>query len=116
MNKTGRNKKISVSESRRKLYAKYGLEYLLKGKRKHEHVNDFPSLHVATSVSATSDSIPGSCYKKSLDDYKWKRNRETKEAIEQAEKKKKMIAIPYNKGAYQYITEETHLPSLGKKT
>jgi hypothetical protein len=33
-------------------------------------------------------------------------------AREEAEKRKSRIAIPYDKGAYQYITDETDLKDL----
>lgn len=63
-----------------------------------------------------SDSIPGPAYKKSVDDYKWKRDREeSKETIEEIERKKKRIAPAYNKGGYAYISDETDPTTLGRK-
>jgi hypothetical protein len=66
--------------------------------------------------SNTTNTIPGNCYKRSIDDYKWKRGvAETKETAQEIEAKAKRIAPLYNKGAAQYITPETDLKSLGKK-
>lgn len=51
---------------------------------------------------------------KLLDDYE---NREDK-ALQEKERKKKRVAIPFNKGAYQYLTDdqvESELKHLGKK-
>jgi len=63
-----------------------------------------------------SNSIPGNCYKRSIDDYKWKRGVvESKETATEIEAKSKRIAPLWNKGAAQYITPETDLESLGKK-
>ena len=63
-----------------------------------------------------SNAIPGNCYKRSIDDYKWKRGvTESKETAAEIEAKAKRIAPLYNKGPAAYITPETDLLSLGKK-
>lgn len=63
-----------------------------------------------------SHTIPGNCYKKSVDDYKWKRGKtETKETAQEIEAKAKRVAPLYNKGAAQYITPETDIETLGRK-
>lgn len=66
----------------------------------------------------TSDKIPMGvvCSKKSIDDWKWKKNiEETNATILEIERKKKRIAILFNKGAYQYITDDNNSLTLGKK-
>jgi len=62
------------------------------------------------------NSIPSNGFKKSIDDYKWKRTaQESTEVIREAEKKKSRIAPYINKGAYMYITDEEDKKSLGRK-
>lgn len=76
---------------------------------------EFPDLSVSRSVPI-SNSIPANGFRKSMDDYKWRKNiKETQEAIQSAELKKKQIAPLYNKGPLMYITNGTDNTSLGKK-
>lgn len=64
----------------------------------------------------TSDTIPGPAFKKSVDDYKWKRDREEKrETILEIERKKTRIAPGWNKGGYTYISDNTDPTTLGRK-
>lgn len=46
--------------------------------------------------------------------YKGDMERREREAQKEIERKKKRIAPAYNKGAYQYITDETNPTDLGK--
>jgi len=65
----------------------------------------------------TSDLIPPGviCAKKSIDDWKWKKNiTEKPETVEEIERKKKRVAIAYNKGSYQYITDNDDTTAIGK--
>lgn len=73
-------------------------------------------LSIPTNVTApTSDTI-GSGYKRTIDDYKWRRGTPEKEStIKEIEAKKGRIAPAYNKGAYQYVTENAEPSSLGRK-
>lgn len=55
-------------------------------------------------------------FKKSVDDYKWKRNRaESSETTKEIERKKTRIAPAWNKGATMYITDDTDPTTLGRK-
>ena len=65
----------------------------------------------------TSDAIPGGGgYKKSVEDYKWRRDSEESRAtIEEIERKKKCLAPLYSKGAVQYVTAGTDPRYIGKK-
>lgn len=55
-------------------------------------------------------------FKKSVDDWKWKRGREeSAETIKEIEKKKSRIAPAWNKGANQYITDGDDPKTLGRK-
>lgn len=68
-------------------------------------------------VAQTSDTVPtGGGWKRSVDDYRWKRSVvESTETIVEIEKKKSRIAPQCNKGAYSYVTESTDLTSISKK-
>lgn len=63
-----------------------------------------------------SNTIPGPAFKSSVDDYKWKRDREEKrETILEIERKKQRVAPLYSKGAVQYISPKEDLTLMGKK-
>lgn len=71
---------------------------------------------VAISNIQLSNSIPGPTFKKSIDDYKWKRDREeTEKTILEIERKKTRIAPAFNKGNYTYISDATDPTTLGRK-
>lgn len=77
---------------------------------------NFADLTVESRAAAVSNSIPANGYKKSIDDYKWKRDREeSAEAIAAAEEKRKRIAPAFNKGPVMYITDDADAASLGRK-
>lgn len=65
----------------------------------------------------TSDSIPGGGgFKKSVEDYKWKKDREeSASTIKEIEHKKSRLAPAFNKGAVQYVTDGTDPRYIGKK-
>lgn len=65
----------------------------------------------------TSDLIPGAGgYKKSVDDYKWRRDVEESAAtIAEIERKKSRVAPLYSKGATQYITDGADPKTIGRK-
>lgn len=79
----------------------------------------FPNLKVENfeNVGTLSDDIPGAGgYKRSVDDYKWKRDIvESVSTIAEIEKKKMRVAPAYNKGATQYITDGADPKTLGRK-
>jgi len=77
---------------------------------------DTPIYYRETNLPPVSNSIPGGGYKKSIDDYKWKRGKEeSTQAIVEIEKKKRRIAPAYNKGANQYISDGADIKTLGRK-
>jgi hypothetical protein len=67
------------------------------------------------NVAPVSNDIPGACFKRSIDDYKWKGRQESKETIAEIERKKLRVAPAYNKGSTQYITEGADPKTLGRK-
>lgn len=77
---------------------------------------NWSDLTVHSNAAPLSNTIPGSGAKRSLDDYKWKKDvQENPEAIAEAEKKKTRIAPAYNKGPLMYITDDADTKSLGRK-
>jgi len=85
--------------------------------KRRRPVVDFPDLKVEnTNVASLSDAIPANGFKRSVDDWKWKRDRgETAETIAEIERKKKQVAPAFNKGATMYVTEGMDPASLGRK-
>ena len=83
----------------------------------------FDSINLGSSPSPASNLPPltnnipvGGGFKRSIEDFRWKTGLSEKlETINAIEKKKKMIAPIYNKGALQYIGENADLTTLGKK-
>ena len=76
------------------------------------------SLEVESNAAPMSNTIPGGVAAKrdKLTDHKWKRGAEESAATVKAiEDKAKRIAPAYNKGAVQYITDETDAKYLGRK-
>ena len=76
------------------------------------------SLAVESNAAPLSNTIPGGVAAKRdiRTDHKWKRDHEEKpETIEAIEKKAMRVAPAYNKGAVQYITDETDAKYLGRK-
>lgn len=65
----------------------------------------------------TSDRIPGGGgFKRSVEDYKWKKDQEESAAtIKEIERKKTRLVPAYNKGAVQYVTDGTDPRYIGKK-
>ena len=77
---------------------------------------NWQDLSVKDSSVSASNSIPGNGFKKSVDDYRWKKGREeTPETIKETERKKSRVAPAYNKGPAMYITEDADITSLGRK-
>ena len=80
-------------------------------------INNMPDLSCESKAAPLSNNIHTSGgFKKSVDDYKWKKDKvETAETIKEIERKKTRVAPAYNKGATMYITDETDPVSLGRK-
>jgi len=76
------------------------------------------SLEVESNAAPMSNTIPGGIAAKrdKLNDHKWKRGAEESAATVKAiEDKAKRLAPAFNKGAVQYITDETDAKYLGRK-
>lgn len=85
-------------------------------KIKTRHICDFPDLSVK-SMPPTSDNLyTNGGFKRTVDDWKWKRDRqETPETIKELNRKKERTAPIWNKGGYQYITDGEDTKTLGRK-
>lgn len=98
-----------------KLLKKIGYYDYKKLPKKKRYKVDFPDLKTEENYPL-SNAFMNSGFKKSIDDYKWKKDKnESIETIKEIEKKKERIAPAYSKGAYQYITNETNLTDIGRK-
>jgi len=74
--------------------------------KRNEHVNFVSRTHHGPATTGTSIEKPryeGELLEREL------------EALKEIEKKKKRVAIAYNKGAYQYITDDCDPKTIGKK-
>ena len=95
------------------LLERVGYHKPTKSKKKFSY-----SLAVESNAAPLSNTIPGGIAAKrdKLTDHKWKRGAEESAATVKAiEEKAKRIAPAYNKGAVQYITDETDAKHLGRK-
>jgi hypothetical protein len=104
-------KSIRLREERKQMFAS-----VLKG-RKAKFINNMSDLTVEnTNVAPLSNAIPANGYKRSVDDWKWKRDRvESAETVKEIERKKTRIAPLWNKGATMFISDQTDPASLGRK-
>lgn len=85
-----------------------------KARKKLSNMPDLSCESKAAPLSNNLHSKGG--FKKSVDDWKWRRDREeSAETIKEIERKKTRVAPAYNKGATMYITDETDPVSLGRK-
>lgn len=102
-------KMLRLREERKAYFAS-----VLKGSRKERPIN-LPEPLPRKELPPLSNSV-GNGFKRSVDDYKWKRDREESAAtIKEIERKKTRIAPAYNKGAVQYLTEGTDPATIGRK-
>lgn len=102
-------KTLRLREERKSYFAS-----VLKGSAKERPIN-LPEPMIKKSLPPLSNSV-GNGFKRSVDDYKWKRDREESVATAKAiEEKKKRLAPIYSKGPVQYLTEGTDPNTLGKK-
>jgi hypothetical protein len=86
------------------------------GNKKFVRPNNMPDLSCESNAAPASNTIPGYGFKRSVDDWKWKRDRgESVETIKEIERKKTRVAPAYNKGATQYITDGADIKTLGRK-
>jgi hypothetical protein len=107
---------LQAQEDHRKFLASKGVKPVKRGTKLRGSSSNLSDLSVPVKTSATSDTIPGYGFKKSVDDYKWKAgSTEKPEVIAAAEEKKKRVAPAYNKGPVMYVTDAAELNSLGRK-
>jgi hypothetical protein len=118
---SGRKKK---SKSKKALKAALEHQKFLEsvgytGKRKNvDRSYNMPNLEVENhaDVSDLSNSIPAGGFRRSIDDYKWRRgSSESAGTIAEIERKKSRIAPLWNKGSTMYITDAEDPTTLGKK-
>ena len=78
--------------------------------------NQFPDLSVETA-SKTSDNLHvNGGFKRTIDDYKWRKDQfEDRATIKAIERKKTRIAPLYNKGPAAYICDGEDLTTMGRK-
>lgn len=102
-------KTLRMREERKAYFAA-----ILKGSAKERPLN-LPEPLERKSLPPLSNSV-GNGFKKSVDDYKWKRGCEESAAtIAEIERKKTRVAPAYNKGAVQYLTDGTDPATIGRK-
>lgn len=104
------SKKVLRMREERKAY----FSAVLKNSAKERPIN-LPEPMQRKTLPPLSNSV-GNGFKRSVDDYKWKRDREESVATAKAiEEKKKRLAPIANKTGYQYITDGADVETLGKK-
>ena len=116
-------KSIPQSESLRKAKTEHARFLMSMGisapksrKKRLNNPDNMPSNVLRSNNIPLSNTIPQNGFKKSIDDYKWKRGfDEKKEVIAETERKKKRVAPYTNKGAYMFVTDADDAKSLGKK-
>jgi hypothetical protein len=102
-------KQLRLREERKAYFAS-----LLKDSRKERFIN-LPEPLPRKELPPLSNSV-GNGFKRSVDDYKWKRDREESVAtIKEIERKKTRVAPAFNKGAVQYLTDGTDPATIGRK-
>lgn len=102
-------KTLRMREERKAYFAA-----ILKGSAKERPLN-LPEPLERKSLPPLSNAV-GNGFKRSVDDYKWKREREESVAtIKAIEEKKKRLAPSFNKGPVQYITDGADVETLGRK-
>lgn len=83
---------------------------------KIDRPNYFPEKYEDTNPHRLSNSIPGNGYKRTVDDFRWRRTRSESDATaREIERKKKQVAPGFNKGPTMFITEGMDPASLGRK-
>ena len=107
-------KKPSAKTLRLREERKAYFKSILKDKPRKERTLNIPEREVKPGLPL-SNSV-GNGFKRSVDDYKWKRDREESAATAKAiEAKKKRLAPVANKAGYQYITDGADVQTLGRK-
>lgn len=114
--KQRKSKSFTKAQSEHRAFlAKHGIQST-GGKKPTGRSEYFSDLSVVSGCAPVSNAIPGSGFKRSIDDYKWKKDREeSAEAIAAAEEKRKRVAVTYNKGPFMLLCESDDLTLIGKK-
>ena len=104
-------KSVRLQQERKDFFA------AILSNKKIKRPSNMPDLSCESKAAPLSNNIHTSGgFKKSVDDYKWKKDKvESAETIKEIERKKTRIAPGWNKGATMYITDETDPVSLGRK-
>ena len=104
------SKKVLRLREERKVF----FSAILKDKPRKERTLNIPEREVK-KLPPLSNSV-GNGFKRSVEDYKWKRDREeTVATVKAIEEKKKRLAPIANKTGYQYITDGADVETLGRK-
>ena len=104
------SKKVLRLREERKVF----FSAILNGSRKERPIN-LPEPLPRKELPPLSNSV-GNGFKRSVEDYKWKRDREeTVATIKEIERKKTRVSPAYNKGAVQYLTDGTDPATIGRK-
>jgi hypothetical protein len=112
-NSSGR-KKPTAKTLRLREERKAYFSAILKDSAKERPFN-LPEPMERKSLPPLSNSV-GNGFKRSVEDYKWKRDREeTVATIKEIERKKTRVAPSWNKGAIQYLTDDTDPATIGRK-
>ena len=107
-------KKPSAKTLRLREERKAYFKSILKDSSKERPIN-MPEPLPKRELAPLSNSV-GNGFKRSVEDYKWKRDREESAAtIREIEKKKNRLAPVANKTGYQYITDGADVETLGRK-
>lgn len=107
-------KKPSAKVTRLREERKAYFAAILNGSRKERYIN-IPEPFISKPMPPLSNSV-GNGFKRSVDDYKWKKDRQETVATAKAiEEKKKRLAPIANKTGYQYITDGADVETLGRK-
>lgn len=118
---TGRKKKRKLPQTKKLLAAKAQHEQFLTSIGYHKSSDQNKKVVIVqealrSECAPLSNQIPGNGFKRSLDDYKWKKGcEETHAAITAAEAKRARVAPAFNKGPMMYISEQDDPASLGRK-
>ena len=108
-------KQLRLSAERTEYFNSLGIKKVKNADRSYNYDGSFLAIDIRPNPIPLSNAI-GNGFKRSVDDYKWRKDRaETVATIEEIERKKTRVAPAYNKGAVQYITDGTDPSHLGRK-
>ena len=110
-------RKPSAKALRLRQERKEFFESVLGDRKRRTTINRMPDLTCESNAAPLSNNLHANGgFKRSVDDFRWKRDRqESVSTINEIERKKTRIAPAWNKGANQYITDGTDPTYLGRK-